>query len=66
MDRREMIKKAGAAFMGASVMGIPAFGQDNANNVSTNGKKKKLVVATSKEAQSLKRIFESFYHATLI
>lgn len=44
MDRREMIKKAGAAFMGASVMGIPAFGQDNANNVSTNGKKKKLVV----------------------
>lgn len=37
MNRRDMIKMTGAAFMGASVFGIPAFGQES-------GKKRKAVI----------------------
>lgn len=41
-----MIKKTGAAFMGASVMGIPAFAQDSnaAGNSQAENKKKKVLI----------------------
>lgn len=52
MERREMIKKAGATILGASVMGLGAFAQEgcsnapaqSANKKNDNKKSKKLVV----------------------
>ncbi len=47
MDRRDMIKKAGAAFMGVSAMGIPAFGLESDNIMGSNTtdtKKKKVLI----------------------
>lgn len=41
MKRREMIKKTGAALLGASVVGLPAFGQDTQSSTS---KKRKAVI----------------------
>lgn len=41
MKRREMIKKTGAALLGASVVGLPAFGQDTQTSAS---KKRKAVI----------------------
>ena len=40
MKRREMIKKTGAALLGASVVGLPAFAQDRQTEVP---KKKKVM-----------------------
>lgn len=44
MERREMIKKTGAALLGASVVGLPAFAQDNGNTNPAPSRKKKIVV----------------------
>lgn len=41
MERREMLKKTGAALLGASVVGLPAFAQDKKGDTS---KKKKVMV----------------------
>ena len=41
MKRREMIKKTGAALLGPSVVGLPAFGQDTQTSAS---KKRKAVI----------------------
>lgn len=44
MKRREMIKKTGAALLGATVAGIPAFAQGSVNKDNNTSKRKKAVI----------------------
>ena len=44
MKRREMIKKTGAALLGATVAGIPAFAQGSENKDNNTSKRKKAVI----------------------
>ena len=44
MKRREMIKKTGAALLGATVAGIPAFAQGLENKDNNTSKRKKAVI----------------------
>ena len=44
MKRREMIKKTGAALLGATIAGIPAFAQGSENKDNNTSKRKKAVI----------------------